>query len=546
MRSCPWDAAIIRLNVGGQRFDVARATLDRSTFFRSVRNFGNVCDEEENLVFVDRDGHIFKHLLSWMRTGRRPPESVVEKYKSQLIEECLFFGLPDLELCLLGQTSDFHLRPEDRALRAAERQGHDGVHDVFSSGCAPRDAGELQVPLLFRQGRRPELQGTAEDFFARLAAFCGETLLQELRGLKLPGLVLAGGAVIGALTGTAAGDVDLFLTCPPSEGITYLKAVLAAVQRSHAEATGPRAPMLVTRSAQAVTLYRSAALPAVQIVLGVSTDIHEILTGFDVDCCCVAYHFESHRVLASPRGLRALRYGTCLVDTLHDSPSYCRRLEKYGLRGWAIGVPGLDEVRIAPTLRLPHVLVQGVLLAVRDGEPCSQEFRCAGNGKEEMLRPSHTQQGRIVNGPARLYVMQRPVVEVQARLLFLGGERVLLLHGVAPEPALEDEEEGCSKTHLEAAVKILERNANDGGVLRRRAAGEASGGTGPVAFVYDVATANSSLESLTCVRDAVRCRGLDAKDFPEKYGLPRELRFEAGITRKAASVDWWHVLYQRT
>jgi hypothetical protein len=128
----------------------------------------------------------------------------------------------------------------------------------------------------------------------------------------------------------------------------------------------------------------------------------------------------------------------------------------------------------------------------------------------------------------------------------LGGDRVMLLHGVAPEPVLEDEEEGCSKTHLEAAVKILERNANEGGVLRRRAAGEARGCTGPVAFVYDVATVNSSLEGLTCVRDAARCRGLVADNFLERYGLPRELRFEPGMIRKTASEDWWHALYHRS
>lgn len=349
--------------------------------------------------------------------------------------------------------------------------------------------------------------------------------------------------MIGALTGTPAGDLDLFLTCSTWEAIAHLRAVFAAVQRSHGEAAGPT--MLVTRSARAVTIYRHGAkLPAVQVVLGVSAGIREILAGFDVDCCCVAYHLESHRVLATARGLRALRYGTCLVDTEHDSSSYCRRLEKYGLRGWAIGVPGLDGLRISASLRSPHVLAQGVLLAVQDGERCCREVCCAARGTDETLKPSHVQRGRIVAGPARLYVMQRPVPEVQARLVFLGGDRILLLHGVPPEePALEDEDEGCSKTHLEAAVKILERSASEGGALQKRAAGEARGGAGPIAFVYDVAHANSSLESLACVRDAARCKGLDAKDFLEKYGLPRELRFEEGITRKTASVDWWHALY---
>lgn len=533
-----------RLNVGGRRYDVAWATLQRAAYFRCSRHFAGV--QDGRVLFVDRDGSLFKHVLSWMRTGQRPPEHVVEKYKSQLIEECGFFGLPDLELNLLGQSCEFDLRPEDRAVRVAARRGHDGVHDVFSSDCAPREPAELQVPLLFREGRRPQLQGTAVDFRARLAAFCGQALLSELQDLRLPGLLVAGGAVVGALTDTLAGDVDLFLTCPQADAITQLRAVIAAVQRSHAEAAGPKAAMLVTRSAQAVTIYRHGTkLPPVQIVLGLSAGVKEVLAGFDVDCCCVAFHLESLRVLATARGLRALQYGTCLVDTDHDSPSYCRRLEKYGLRGWRIGLPGLDELRIAPSLRLPHVLVQGMLVNVWDGEPCSREIRCAANGKAEVLTPSRTQQGRVVNGPARLYVTQLPAAEVHARLLYLGGDRVMLLHDVPPEPVSEDEDEGCSKTHLEAAVRILERNASEGGALRKKAAGEARGGTAPVAFVYDVANANSSLESLACVRDAARCRGLEAEDFQAKYGLPRELRFEAGIARKTLTLDWWHALYNR-
>jgi len=371
-------------------------------------------------------------------------------------------------------------------------------------------------------------------------------LLAELRALRLPGLVIAGGAVIAALTDTPAGDVDLFLTCPQSEGIRHLKAVLAAVQRAHGEACSPRAPFLVTRSAAAVTFYRQGTtLPPVQVVLGVCGSVREVLARFDLDCCCFAYHLQSDQVLATARGLRALRYGACLVDTQeHDSPSYCRRLEKYGLRGWRVGLPGFDELRVSPSLRQPHALAQGLLLAVTDGEPNARECVFAADGKQEVLRPTHTQRGRIVHGPARLYVMQRPVVEVDARLLYLGGDRVMLLHGVGPEPISEDEEEGCSTTYVEAAVRILERAASEGGALRKRAAGETRGGTGPVAFVYDVATGTSSLESLACVRDAARCRGLDADGFEEKYGLPRDLRFEDGIARKTANVDWWDALYR--
>ena len=567
-RRCSGEApsSTVQLNVGGWLFDAARGTLERAAFFRSClgTDLGHSYDEDGRL-FLDRDGHLFSYLLSWMRTGRRPPEIVVANFKGALLEECAFFGLADLALNLQGQTCDFDLRPEDRSLRAEERAWREGrrcddaLVDVFAANCAPIAPAELQSPLLFDKGPRVQLAGMVDDFHARLSAFCGPHLVKELRGLRLPGLVVAGGAVVGALTDTPAGDIDVFLVCPHEDCMSHLRAIFAAVQRAHAEATGsPRAQMLVTRSAAAVTIYRHGgpALPPVQIVLGVCAGIVDVLRDFDVDCCCVAWQPSSDRVVATPRGLRALRYGACLVDTELDSSAYARRLEKYGLRGWRIGLPGLEELRVAPALlKGPHVRVRDQLLILSGGKVCTQEVQLAAHGRVEKVTPTHTQQGRIVQGPGRLYLMGRlRVAEATGRLLHLGGDRALLLHGVPAEPPTDDEdegEEGCSGTHLAAAVRLLERNADEegGGAMRKSAAGGAEQKhelTGPLSFVYDRAHASMALEACACVWNAARARGIQAAEggaFLEKYGLPRELRFEAGIARKTVAVDWWEALY---
>ena len=46
------------------------------------------------------------------------------------------------------------------------------------------------------------------------------------------------------------------------------------------------------------------------------------------------------RVLGRCCYLRLPRYGANLADSAHDSPAYCRRLEKYERRGFIIAVPG--------------------------------------------------------------------------------------------------------------------------------------------------------------------------------------------------------------
>ena len=70
---------------------------------------------------------------------------------------------------------------------------------------------------------------------------------------------------------------------------------------------------------------------------------------------------------------------------------------------------------------------------------------------------------------------------------------------------------------------------------------------GPLSFVYDVADASVPLDGCTCVWNAANCAGVrdeGAEAFLERYGLPRELRFEPAIARRQESVDWWDALYR--
>ena len=49
------------------------------------------------------------------------------------------------------------------------------------------------------------------------------------------------------------------------------------------------------------------------------------------------------RVLGRCCYLRLPRYGANLADSAHDSPAYCRRLEKYERRGWTAEEEIIDE-----------------------------------------------------------------------------------------------------------------------------------------------------------------------------------------------------------
>jgi len=70
-----------------------------------------------------------------------------------------------------------------------------------------------------------------------------------------------------------------------------------------------------------------------------------------VDACCFAVDLDARRLWTTPRGLRAVRYGVCFVDTLFHGPAYVPRLEKYSKRGCAIYVPGYNSSRVADRIR---------------------------------------------------------------------------------------------------------------------------------------------------------------------------------------------------
>jgi hypothetical protein len=286
----------------------------------------------------------------------------------------------------------------------------------------------------------------------------------------------------------------------------------------------------------------------VQIVLGLSRSVADLLNGFDVDCCCVAYELATGRVVTTPRGLRALRHGACLVDTDFDSSSYCPRLEKYGLRGWRIGVPGLEELRVPP--KGVHIMAEDAVLTLTDGKsPCRDDFSVPGpDGRASTVKPTFTQLARVLHGPARLWVVGKKLYRslAEIRLLMLGCDRAMLLHGVAPAAATDEmkEDEGCSKAHLEAAVKLLESRGAGGGAVGRTVGKQR---TGKVAFVYDVVDASTSLEACGCLWNAARC-GLEAEPseaFLERHGVSGELRFEAGLVRHRSAIDWWAALYNK-
>ena len=210
-------AAIVRLNVGGRAFDTTRDTLAHCGYFEPYLE-GRMTHavDRDGRLFIDRSPELFAHLLQWLRAGTAPSQRETLRLKHKLLAEAGFFDVPHLSCHLRGETSAHDLRPEDRVLKASEMEAMKNpssyrLVDVFEAEITPQNPMDLQVTLLPRASTaRPALQGGFEDFERRFESYTSGGFLKLLEPVTNK-VVIAGGAVTGALTNTEHGDVDIFL-----------------------------------------------------------------------------------------------------------------------------------------------------------------------------------------------------------------------------------------------------------------------------------------------------------------------------------------------
>ncbi|GAW23127.1 hypothetical protein ANO14919_126770 [Xylariales sp. No.14919] len=148
-------------------------------------------------------------------------------------------------------------------------------------------------------------------------------------------------------------DIDIFLYGLDNEdaAITLIFQLESIVRRNQNLSPGEE---LSLRSTKAIT-FISPKWPyrRVQIILRLYNSISEILTGFDVDCACVA--FDGTQVYSNPRGIAAIATRTNLIDLSRRGPSYENRLCKYRRHNFDVFWDSLERSRINTMLFNPFI-----------------------------------------------------------------------------------------------------------------------------------------------------------------------------------------------
>ena len=138
-------------------------------------------------------------------------------------------------------------------------------------------------------------------------------------------------------------DVDLFLY-----GLTEREATAKLAEIYDAISERSSSPVLAVKTKHAVTFVQNFPARHIQVILRLYSSPLEVLVGFDIDSCCVA--FDGERAWALPRAVRALNLRANTTDVTRRSLSYETRLHKYTKRGFGIVVPELRREAVDPAL----------------------------------------------------------------------------------------------------------------------------------------------------------------------------------------------------
>ena len=285
---------------------------------------------------------------------------------------------------------------------------------------------------------------------------------------------------------------------------------------------------------------------------------------------------------------------------------HTRRLEKYALRGFRVGVPGLQPGEISAALLRGHyvfIAEKDLLLQTTPLSPHKASMQLCYKQRCGSVAAGRMDAAKVVTGYKRLVCFGDARVQVfragipkttfceqhrklsersvEGKCLPLPVDRTgtdfLLLWDVSSGPREEEEEEDeCyTATPLAAVLKICEQKldetiicSGDEGAVRkisariqsRMAKRQVSGAMrvvdealdasvdnrSPLIFVYSFCSLASGLNALKGVLDATTLCGLPTlseEEFQERYGLPRTLAFQKARDRRIAGADVWSELY---
>jgi hypothetical protein len=215
------------------------------------------------------------------------------------------------------------------------------------------------------------------DIFKILGARINEVIyisviLNVLKTLKYKNYVVAGGFIYqksqyGGTTSNST-DIDIFLiTKDYNTAIAEITEIYNTVIKINSAIPAQNKDVLISINGNAINFLIELADPNVgnstffinvQVILRLYNSIAQVISGFDIDSCTIA--FNGKNFYAMPRFIRSLVLGYNIADPERQSTSYPQRLYKFLNRGINIAFPGINPNYITCNFMDNYTLYNGI------------------------------------------------------------------------------------------------------------------------------------------------------------------------------------------
>ncbi len=172
--------------------------------------------------------------------------------------------------------------------------------------------------------------------------FITEEIIKKLRSVIAPAIlnlmqkypiIVAGGVFTSIWKHCRISDVDLFLIGPNSD---MIDEIITQISKAYDAEFTYNQHTITIRLKDSILPYTKKY----QLILRNYQTISEVLHGFDIGSCCLA--FDNKKIYSTSLGIFAIRYGYNIVDMSMRSTTYEKRLSKYFDRGFGIIFPKMQ------------------------------------------------------------------------------------------------------------------------------------------------------------------------------------------------------------
>lgn len=159
-------------------------------------------------------------------------------------------------------------------------------------------------------------------------------------------IILAGGAATGNFVGMDFLDYDLFFhNCTVQQANDLIRKFNSRIDTTKYKYKSTVNENVVTFSISRLNYTYGGSNLIVQFILRIYDSISQIIHGFDIDCCCIAYDYPTETYYLTERAIYSIEQRCNTLNFEKLSPSYEHRLAKNANRGINCFIPFYELIK---------------------------------------------------------------------------------------------------------------------------------------------------------------------------------------------------------